>query len=169
MAAYKPWMTHTLFPYDVIFISDGKNTVENTQIWWCCVKIGEKWGIISGGKVQNGKRSTPLYRCFQRANFDTPHGHHEFCMRFWPAETDSHAVSHFMELCVWISSLAIWFVLQYFSWLLSTVSENNNLHQLGVKGNMKSVSVHCWDLSCFDLTTIIDCTNIDMETPDCQF
>jgi len=99
MAAYKPWMTHTLFPYDVIFISDGKNTVENTQIWCCCVKIGEKWGIISGGKVQNGKRSTPLYRCFQRANFDTPHCHYEFCMRFWPAETDSHAVSHFMELC----------------------------------------------------------------------
>ena len=23
----------------------------------------------------------------------------EFCMRFWPAETDSHAVLHFMELC----------------------------------------------------------------------
>ena len=40
----------------------------------------------------------PLYRCFQRANFDTPHGHHEFRMQFWPTRTDSHAVSHFKEL-----------------------------------------------------------------------
>ena len=82
----------------------AKKTVENTQIWWCCVKIGEKWqnnekwGIISWGKVQNGIRSTPLYMCFQRKIFDAPHGHHEFCMQFWPTETDSHAVSHFREL-----------------------------------------------------------------------
>ena len=46
----------------------------------------EKWGIIFWGKVQNGIRSTPLYRCFQHANFDTPHGHHEFCMRFRPTK-----------------------------------------------------------------------------------
>ena len=25
-------------------------------------------------------------RCFQRTNFDTTHGHHEFCMRFRPTE-----------------------------------------------------------------------------------
>ena len=56
-------------------------------------------GFIFWGRVHNGIRSPPWYRCFQRANFDTPHGHHEFCMRFWPAETDSHAVLHFMELC----------------------------------------------------------------------
>ena len=108
-AACKPWLhtNHgwpTLIPYDVIFISDGKKMVENTQIWWCCVKIGEKrqnhekWGIIFWGKVQNGIRSTPLYRCFQCANFDTPHGRHEFCVQFWPTGTDSHAVSHFKEL-----------------------------------------------------------------------
>ena len=70
------------------------------------MKIGEKLpkndkrGLIFWGKVQNGRRSTPINRCFQPANFDTPHGHHEFCMQFWPAETDSHAVSHFMELCM---------------------------------------------------------------------
>ena len=59
----------------------------------------KKWGLIFWGKVQNGIRSTPFYRCFQCANFDIPHGHHVFCMRFWPTDTDSHAVSHFMELC----------------------------------------------------------------------
>ena len=58
----------------------------------------EKWRLIFWGKVQNGIRSTPMYRCFQRANFDTPHGHHEFRMQFWPTRTDSHAVSHFKEL-----------------------------------------------------------------------
>ena len=88
----------------VILISDGKKRAKNAQIWWGWVKIVKdspkkiKMRINLLGKVQNGIRSTPLYRCFQRANFDTPHGHHEFCMRFWPAETDSHAVLHFMEL-----------------------------------------------------------------------
>ena len=46
------------------------------------------------------KDKRPLYRCFQCANFDTPHSHHDFCMHFWPTKTDSHAVSHFMELCL---------------------------------------------------------------------
>ena len=27
-----------------------------------------------------------------------PHGHHEFCMQFWLARKDSHAVSYFKEL-----------------------------------------------------------------------
>ena len=109
-AACKPWLhaNHgwpTLIPYDVRIISDGLNRAENTQIWWGWVKIGEKWstneklGLIFWGKVQDGIRSMPLYRCFQRANFDTPHGHHEFRMQFWPTRTDSHAVSHFKELC----------------------------------------------------------------------
>ena len=49
--------------------------------------------------MQNSIRPTPLYKCFQSANFDKPHGHHEFCMQFWPTQTDSHAVSHFKELC----------------------------------------------------------------------
>ena len=62
------------------------------------------WGLIFRGKVRNCTKSTPLYRCFQRANFDTPHGHHEFCMQFRPAETDSHAVSHFMELCLTVEA-----------------------------------------------------------------
>ena len=68
------------------------------------MKIGEKWqnnekwGIIFWGKVQIGIRSTPLYRCFQRANFDTPHGHYEFSMQFWPTKTEFHAVLHLMEL-----------------------------------------------------------------------
>ena len=111
MAACKPWLhaNHgwpTLIPYDVRIISDGLNRAENTQIWWGWVKMGEKWstnekwGLIFSGKVQNGIRSMPLYRCFQCANFDTPHGHHEFCMQFWPTRTDSHAVSHFKELCM---------------------------------------------------------------------
>ena len=108
-AACKPWLhaNHgwpTLIPYDVRIISDGLNRAENTQIWWGWVKMGEKWstnekwGLIFWGKVQNGIRSMPLYRCFQRANFDTAHGHHEFCMQFWPTRTDSHAVTHFKEL-----------------------------------------------------------------------
>ena len=94
-AACKPWLhaNHgwpTLIPYDVRIISDGLKQAENTQIWWGWVKMGEKWstnekwGLIFWGKVQNGIRSMPLYRCFQRANFDTPHGHHEFRMQFWP-------------------------------------------------------------------------------------
>jgi len=107
--AYKPWLhaNHgwpTLIPYGVRIISDGLNRAENTKIWWGWVKMCEIWstneklGLIFWGKVQDGIRSMPLYRCFQRANFDTPHGHHEFCMQFWPTRTDSHTVSHFKEL-----------------------------------------------------------------------
>ena len=110
-AACKPWLhaNHgwpTLIPYDVRIISDGLKQAKNTPIWWGWVKMGEKWstneklGLIFWGKVQDGIRSMPLYRCFQRANFDTPHGHHEFRMQFWPTRTDSHAVSHFKELWV---------------------------------------------------------------------
>ena len=69
---------------------------------WKYVKNGnkkkEKWGLIFWAKVQNGIRPTPPYRCFQRANFDTPRGHHEFCMQVWPTQTDSHSVLHFKEL-----------------------------------------------------------------------
>ena len=91
----------------------AKNSRKHPDLVLLCEnrQNNEKWGIIFWGKVQNGIRSTPLYRCFQRANFDTPHGHHEFCMQFWPAETDSHAVSHFMELCPEISVLPVALVL----------------------------------------------------------
>ena len=112
-AACIPWLhaNHgwpTLIPYIVVIISDGIKRAENTQIWWGWVKIGEKLpkndkrGLIFWGKVQNSRRSTPINRCFQPANFDTPHGHHEFCMQFWPTRTDSHAVLHFKELWWWV-------------------------------------------------------------------
>ena len=94
MASCKPWLhaNHgrpTLNPYGVILISDGKKRAENTQIWWGWVKIVKngpkkiKMGINLLGKVQNGIRSTPLYRCFQCENFDTPQcGAHTATMNF---------------------------------------------------------------------------------------
>jgi len=102
-AACKLWLHANhgwppLSPYGVILISDGKKRAglgENSEKWSQKIEMG----INLFGKVQNGIRSTPLYRCFQCKNFDTPHGHHKFCMQFWPTQTDSHADSHFKELC----------------------------------------------------------------------
>ena len=58
----------------------------------------KKIGIFSQGNVHNGIRKVSLYRCFQRANLDTPHDQRKFRMQFWHMRIDSHAVSHFTEL-----------------------------------------------------------------------
>ena len=58
-----------------------------------------KLGFFFQENIYNGTRIMPLYRCFQRANLDTPHDQRKFCMQFWRMRIDSHAVSHFTELC----------------------------------------------------------------------
>ena len=57
-----------------------------------------KLGFFFQENIYNGTRIMPLYRCFQRANLDTPHDQRKFCMQFWRMRIDSHAVSHFTEL-----------------------------------------------------------------------
>ena len=61
-----------------------------------------KLEFFSQGNVHNGIRKVPLYRCFQPANLDTPHDQREFRMQFWRMRMDSHAISHFKELCPWV-------------------------------------------------------------------
>ena len=61
-------------------------------------KKKRKLGFFFQENIYNGTRIMPLYRCFQRANLDTPHDQHKFCMQFWRMRIDSHAVSHFTEL-----------------------------------------------------------------------
>ena len=59
-----------------------------------------KLGFFFQENIYNGIRIMPLYRCFQRANLDTPHDQRKFRMQFWHMRIDSHAVSHFTELCL---------------------------------------------------------------------
>ena len=76
---------------DVIFISDGKKTVENTQIWWCWVKIGEKWqqwkmGNYLLGQSREWYKINAIVQVLSTRKFWYPTRHHEFCMRLRPTK-----------------------------------------------------------------------------------
>ena len=65
-----------------------------------------KFGFFFQENIYNGTRIMAFYRCFQRANLDTPHDQCKFHMQFWRMRIDSHAVSHFKEL--WYRYRKIW-------------------------------------------------------------
>ena len=116
MAACKPWMTYThplWCENHFWWPKTGRKHLDLVGLSENGWKMVNKWkmGINLLGQSAEWYKIKPLYRCFQRANFDTPqHGHHEFCMQFWPTRTDSHAVSHFKEL--WCK-LKVWMFVTY--------------------------------------------------------
>ena len=65
----------------------------------CFFSLVMRLRFFSQGNVHIDIGTMPLYRCFKIANLDTPHDQPKFRMQFWHMKMDSHAVSHFMELC----------------------------------------------------------------------
>jgi len=81
MAACKPWMTYThplWCENHFWWPKTGRkhpDLVGLSENGW---KMVNKWkmGINLFGQSAEWYKIKPLYRCFQRAIFDTPHGHH---------------------------------------------------------------------------------------------